>query len=511
MQSSNSLYSVAEIREVEQAAQAALPPFTLMQRAGDAAARFALELLDQYPRDKYALILAGPGNNGGDALETAANLAHAGMQVTVLLFADAAKQSADSRQALERAKASHVQFGDAKEFGSLVASRSWSITIDGLFGIGLARALESPFNDLIALIDALPCPVLALDVPSGLDADTGNIVGAHGVALRATHTLTFIGDKPGLHTCFGRDHAGTVRIANLNIEASRFKPAHAYLNVPGNFAESLKPRPHNSHKGSYGDAIVVGGAHGMSGAAILAARAAAKCGAGRVFAAFVAEAPPYDSAQPELMCRLAQDMDFSRGTVIIGPGLGTSADARHLLAKTLATDSPLVLDADALNLLASDATLQDELAARKRSALLTPHPLEAARLLQITTAQIQADRPAAARALADRFEAIVVLKGSGTVVAQPGGEIAINTTGNAALATGGTGDVLAGVCGALLAQSWPAWHAARAAVWLHGHAADVLSKEGIGPIGLTATELIPQIRAELNRLIGQYAKRSGTH
>jgi hydroxyethylthiazole kinase-like uncharacterized protein yjeF len=249
----------------------------------------------------------------------------------------------------------------------------------------------------------------------------------------------------------------------------------------------------------------------MSGAAILAARAAAKCGAGRVFAAFVAEAPACDSVQPELMCRLAQDVDFSRGTLIVGPGLGISPDARHLLAKALDADTPLVLDADGLNLLAADTDLQDKLAGRKRSTLLTPHPLEAARLLGVTAAQIQSDRLATARLLADRFNAIVILKGSGTVIAQPGGEVVINTTGNAALATGGTGDVLAGVCGALLAQSWPRWHAALAAVWLHGHAADVLVKEGIGPIGLTATELIPQIRTELNQLIGQYSKRGGTH
>jgi ADP-dependent NAD(P)H-hydrate dehydratase / NAD(P)H-hydrate epimerase len=510
MQSSTPLYSVAEIREVEQTAQATLPPFTLMQRAGDTAATFALGLLGENIHDKHALILAGPGNNGGDALETAGRMAQAGAQVTVLLFADAAKQSDDSRQALERAKASHVQFGDAKEFRSLVASEPWAIVVDGLFGIGLTRALESPFNELIALIDALPCPVLALDVPSGLNADTGNIVGIEGAALHATHTITFIGDKPGLHTCFGRDYAGTVRVARLNIEPHQLKPARAHLNTPDNFSESLKPRPHNSHKGSYGDAIVVGGAHGMSGAAILAARTAAKCGAGRVFAAFVAEAPAYDSEQPELMCRLAQDVDFSRGTLILGPGLGTSPDARHLLAKALDADTPLVLDADGLNLLAADTGLQDKLAARKRSVLLTPHPLEAARLLHVTAAQVQSDRLATARALSDRFNAIVILKGSGTVIAQPGGEIAINTTGNAGLATGGTGDVLAGVCGALLAQSWPAWHAALAAVWLHGHAADALVKEGIGPIGLTATELIPQIRTELNQLIRQYAKRGGT-
>jgi hydroxyethylthiazole kinase-like uncharacterized protein yjeF len=507
MPSSHPLYSVAEIREVERVAQAALPPFALMQRAGEAAARYALELLDGNPAGKAVLILAGPGNNGGDALEAAARIADAGAQVTVLHFAKSEKLTGDSRLALEHAKAGLVEFANAADSRRLVESKRWSLIVDGLFGIGLTRAISPPLRELITLIDILPCPVLALDVPSGLDADTGDIVGPDGVAVHASHTVTFIGDKTGLHTCLGRDHAGIVRVANLDIDAHHFKSVHAFLNTPDDFAESLRPRPHNSHKGSYGDAIIVGGAHGMSGAVILAARAAAKCGAGRVFAAFVTDPPAYDSMQPELMCRLARDVDFSSGTLIVGPGLGTSADAKILLTKAVDADTSLVLDADGLNMLAVDPALQGKLAKRKRPALLTPHPLEAARLLQLSVAQIQADRLTAARKLAHQFHAIVILKGSGTVIAQPDGEIAINATGSAALATGGTGDVLAGICGALLAQSWPAWRAALAATWLHGHAADLLEKENTGPIGLTATELIPCVRVALNRLVEQHAKQ----
>jgi hydroxyethylthiazole kinase-like uncharacterized protein yjeF len=207
------------------------------------------------------------------------------------------------------------------------------------------------------------------------------------------------------------------------------------------------------------------------------------------------------------MCRLARDVDFSSGTLIVGPGLGTSADAKILLTKAVDADTSLVLDADGLNMLAVDPALQGKFAKRKRPALLTPHPLEAARLLQLSAAQVQADRLAAARKLAHQFHAVVALKGSGTVIAQPDGEIAINATGSAALATGGTGDVLAGICGALLAQSWPAWRAALAATWLHGYAADLLEKENTGPIGLTATELIPCVRVALNRLVEQHAKQ----
>lgn len=510
MSSSYALYSVSEIRAIEQAALAALPPFTLMQRAGQAAAAHALAILGTSPRDRKVLVLAGPGNNGGDALEAAACLARSGLPVTVLLHADLNRQSEDSRRAYQHAQAAAVHFADPADFGRILTAEPWALAIDGLFGIGLARAISPPLQGLVELLNSLECPVLALDVPSGLDADTGNIVGAHGTAVRATETITFIADKPGLHTCDGRDYAGRVAVASLDIYPSMFGTARARLNHPELFASCLRPRRHNSHKGSFGDVIVAGGAHGMCGAAVLAARASAKCGAGRVFAAFLDEPPAYDSMQPELMCRRARDMDFSSGTVVIGPGLGASGEARETLVHALAAGAPLVIDADALNLIASGRDLQQALRGRRRSALLTPHPLEAARLLGTSAAQVQADRLAAARALAAQLNSIVILKGSGSVIAQPSGEVAINTTGNAALATAGTGDVLAGICGALLAQGWPEWHAALAACWLHGHAADTLVAQGTGPVGLTASELIPSVRTHLNRLTEHHVKRRAT-
>jgi hydroxyethylthiazole kinase-like uncharacterized protein yjeF len=267
----------------------------------------------------------------------------------------------------------------------------------------------------------------------------------------------------------------------------------------------LQPRAQNSHKGSYGDVTIVGGADGMAGAVILAARAAAYAGAGRVYAGFVAQPPAYDPPHPELMCRAAASLDFSHSALAFGPGLGDSRDAYDLLARALRAPGPLVLDADALNLLAAEPGLQHKLRARQRpgSALLTPHPLEAARLLGIDTASVQADRPQAARLLAQRFQAIVVLKGSGSVIARPDGLIAVNPTGNAALATAGSGDVLSGVCAALLAQRWQPWQAALGAVWLHGAAADALVARGIGPVGLCAGELGPAIRQSLNLLIAR--------
>jgi ADP-dependent NAD(P)H-hydrate dehydratase / NAD(P)H-hydrate epimerase len=498
------LYSVAEIRDIEQAAMAGLPAGTLMRRAGQAAAEMGLKLIAEPWTTATALILAGPGNNGGDALEAARLMAQKGVRVTVLLCADEAHQPADSRQALERAKNSTVRFADPTT-GS-INQLNWTLVIDGLFGIGLSRPISGALCALVESVNALGCPVLALDVPSGLDADTGNIVGENGVAVRATHTITFIADKPGLHTCYGRDHAGEVLVAGLDIDDRLFKPAAAHLNSVEAFSYFLQKRPHNSHKGSYGDVIVIGGAHGMAGAPILAARAAAKCGAGRVFAAFIDEPPSYDSTQPELMCRVASEMDFSSGILVAGPGLGTSRAAHDVLAKALHAHTPLVLDADALNLIAAEPGLQQKLAQRQVPALMTPHPLEAARLLRCATGEIQADRPIAARRLARQFNSIVVLKGSGSVIAKPDGEVAINSTGSPALATAGTGDVLAGMCGALLAQSFPAWNAALAATWLHGQAADTLALQGIGPIGLTASELIPCVRTLLNRLTDQHAR-----
>lgn len=498
------LYPVKEIRVIEQAALRTLPPGTLMQRAGEAAARLALKLVSN--KDAPVLVLAGPGNNGGDALETAFHLANAGLPVTVMLYADPERQPMDSRQALERARSTSAHILPMPG-ADVVSGSHWALVIDGLFGIGLARAIPGDIRTIVDAVNTLTCPLLALDVPSGLDADTGNIVGDGGTAIRATHTITFIADKPGLHTAHGRDYAGVVEVEDLEIETSHFPSPHARLNSLEAFADYLQHRPHNTHKGSFGDVIVIGGAHGMGGAPILTARAAAKCGAGRVFAAFLGTPPVYDSLQPELMCRSALEMDFNGATLVAGPGMGTSTEARHTLKKVLAASSPLVLDADALNIIADDDVLKNQLASRSTPTLITPHPLEAARLLKATAREVQSNRLEAADTLARALNATVVLKGSGSVIAHAEEGLLINTTGNPALATAGTGDVLAGICGALIAQSFPVWNAASAAVWLHGQAADTLASQGSGPIGLCASELIPAVRVILNQLTQQYAPR----
>jgi len=503
------LFTIAELRAIEHAAAQRLPDGALMQRAGQAGANAALDLLPSTIDRAKVLVLAGPGNNGGDALEAAAHLGHAGAQVTILHFPPAGTAAPERIDALQRARSSPASFAainSAADARAVASSTEWNLVVDGLFGIGLTRPIAGDFAELVTAVNDLACPIIALDVPSGLDSDTGAIVGGEstGIAVRATHTVTFIGDKPGLHTAEGRDHAGLVIVNRLEIDHELFPAAGAKLNDVALFAHCARRRRHSSHKGSHGSVAVVGGARGMAGAPLLAARTALNSGAGRVYACFVGEPPAFDAAQPELMCRSGQEYDFNSAVLVIGPGMGGSAASAEMLASALHSQSAVVLDADALNLLAGSEALRTQLAQRKAPCILTPHPLEAARLLGISAADVQADRPAAARALAERLAATVVLKGSGTVIAARDGAIVINTTGNPALATAGTGDVLSGLCGSLLAQGWPEWEAALAGVWLHGMAADLLVTEGAGPIGLTAGELIPAIRAEANRLAADY-------
>ena len=498
------LHSVGTIRRMERTALDALPAFTLMQRAGAAAAALATELLAAAPARPEVLVLAGPGNNGGDALEAAWLLARNGRRVSLLLTGDPARLPADAAQAWQHARSADMTHLDIDNLDAITGT-DWSLVIDGLFGIGLTRAITEPVATLIRTVNRLDTQVLALDVPSGLDADTGVIVGApDGCAIEATHTITFIADKPGLHTGDGRDHAGEVRVAELGI-ASAGQTAHMTLNDVRAFAEHLQPRRHNTHKGSYGDVAVLGGARGMTGAAMLAARCAAMLGAGRVFVAAISDDFSLDPLRPEIMWRLAREIDYQDKTLILGTGLGTTREAHNALVRALATDAPAVLDADAFNLIAEESGLQKKLRGHRRALIVTPHPLEAARLLKSTTREVQNDRIAAARTLASRLHATVILKGSGSVIATPEGNVAINPTGNPALATAGAGDVLSGVCGALLAQGWPAWEAALAATWMHGAAADQLVARGIGPVGLLAGELIPEIRSTFNRLIASHA------
>ena len=376
------LCSVAQIRDIERTALAALPPYTLMQRAGRATAELAMQLLHAATPVPRVLVVAGPGNNGGDALEAAATLAEQGIHVDVLLVADPAHYAGDAAQAYQQAADSAANFmANFTEFaqGDSASADSFHLAIDGLFGIGLARPPVGEFRHAITLLNGLHCPVLAIDVPSGLDADSGALVGDS--AVHASHTITFLGNKRGLHTGHGRDCAGQVHVDYLGTAHAPHADNWVTLNHRGLFDPYAQPRRHASHKGSYGDLTVIGGASGMGGAVLLAARMGAMAGAGRVFAAFAGSVPAFDPVHPELMCRDAQAIALEHGAVVVGPGLSMSREANDLLSQALACRQPLVIDADALNLLAEEVPLQQKLAARAAPTILTPHPLEAARLV----------------------------------------------------------------------------------------------------------------------------------
>ncbi|MET0332889.1 MAG: NAD(P)H-hydrate dehydratase [Rhizobacter sp.] len=438
-----------------------------MRRAGAAIASLARAL---HPHARRAWIACGTGNNGGDGLDAAIRLLAAGLDVEVTLVGDANRLPRDAADALLRARAAGVRIASGSG-----PNAPPDVGIDALLGLGRTRAPDGRLAESIAHLNALPCPVLAIDVPSGLNADTGQ---AHGdICVTADHTLTLLTLKPGLFTGAGRDRAGEVWFDDLGMKSSPAQDHDAWLTGA---AALHTQRDHAHHKGSFGDVAVVGGAHGMVGAALLAARAAHAAGAGRVCVDVLDDQPyTFDSARPELMLRhgwwrsVAIDA-AAKITAVAGCGGGT--DIAEALPRLLSTAGRLVLDADALNALANDIALVTLLAARRqrqRETVLTPHPLEAARLLRTTTANVQSDRVASARELAQRLGGVVVLKGSGSIVASPEGAVWINGTGSAALASAGTGDVLAGwIAGAWSASGASALAATRHATWLHGLAAE---------------------------------------
>ena len=451
------LFDIAATRKIEQAAASALAPHTLMERAGLAVARLALALA---PHARTIWIACGPGNNGGDGLEAAMHLRRWGKQVIVTWLGDETDAPADALASLRRAREAGVEFAHAPP-------GHFDLAIDALLGIGASRCLDGRMAQWVERMNAASACVLAVDVPSGLDADTGT-----GRCVCAGHTLSLLTLKPGLFTAGGRDAAGEIWFDELDTvsDGNEVVPT-AFLSVPS----TRTGRLHASHKGSYGDVAVIGGAAGMTGAALLAASAALHGGAGRVFVGLLdAGATGVDAVQPELMLRLWDSLDLSTMGVACGCGGGDAV--RAALPKVLSAARWLVLDADALNAIASDAQLQAQLLARAGrsgpTTVITPHPLEAARLLGCGTSDVQADRLAAANKLAQQFACVVVLKGSGTVTAAPGQVPLINFTGNPKLATAGTGDVLTGLVAARLAQGLGAFEAAGEAVQAHGAAAD---------------------------------------
>jgi len=474
------LFDDAATRRIERQAAAALPPHTLMARAGVALVRLARAIA---PHARRAWIAAGPGNNGGDGLVLAAWLARGGLEVRVTLVGPAAGRALpdDAAWALAEARAAGVRVDDRLPAGD----DAFDLGVDALLGLGQSRAPQGPLAAAVAALNALRCPVLSVDAPTGLSTDTGAALG--DAVVRATHTLTLLTAKPGLFTGAGREVAGELWFDDLGVGVPDRAAPTATLTGARAAARRLPVRRHLANKGSFGDVHVAGGAAGMVGASLLAAHAAALAGAGRVLVHTHASDDggrlPVDVAHPELMLRPVAELQSTlrsqrHATVVAGCGGGDAVAAE--LPGCLAHAARLVLDADALNAIARDAGLRALLRARGARAgatVLTPHPLEAARLLDSDAAAVQADRLAAARRLAADTGAVVVLKGSGTLVAAPDGRIAINPTGDARLATAGTGDVLAGWLAGMWSAQPPqddalaqAFDVARAAAWLHGQA-----------------------------------------
>jgi hydroxyethylthiazole kinase-like uncharacterized protein yjeF len=485
------VYLTADVRAIEAVALGGKKPLPLMERAGLAAAEVAREVAGG--SGKPVLVLAGPGNNGGDAFVVARHLRKWYYKVTVVHGGDERKLPADARAAL----AAWRKAG-GNTVSSLPPARSWGLVVDGIFGIGLEREVTGEYARWIAAINAAGAPVVSLDIPSGLHSDSGRVMGC---AVRAQHTVTFIALKPGLLTLEGPDHGGELHVRTLDLDAEALRPAPGRLIGAAVLDDVLAPRRRNSHKGDYGSVAVIGGDQGMVGAALLAARAALKCGAGRVYAGLIApDAPLVDVEQPELMLReVSEVMKLGHlSCLAVGPGLGQRPDAACWLGAALKTDLPLVADADALNLIAFDEKLAALLRERRAPAVITPHPAEAGRLLGMATAKVQHDRVGAAVALAARLNCAVALKGAGTVCAYPDGAWHINASGNPGMASAGMGDVLTGLVAGLIAQGSSPGAALLAGVYAHGAAADALVARGIGPVGLTAGEVIEAARALLN-------------
>ena len=477
------LFSSAATRRIEAAAAARLPPQALMQRAGAACANLVRALA---PHARCVWIACGAGNNGGDGLEAAALLQRAGVPVVVTWLGTPQALPADALAAWQRACAAGVRFADAPP-----PLGTQDLCVDALLGLGLtAQARSSPADarllPWLARMHSSPAPTLCVDLPSGLLADSGAWApGFESLAhapQSARHTLALLTLKPGLFTAHGRDAAGCVWFDDLGAAPDAHEACAQLAGAP----PPPPARAHASHKGHFGDVAVIGGEAlatrglGMTGAAMLAAQAALHAGAGRVLLALLdAGATAALPEQAELMLRHVATLDLAQGAVVCGCGGGSAIAA--CLPRVLREARRLVLDADALNAIAADSALQRLLAARGERAdcasALTPHPLEAARLLDCSSAQVQADRLASAQALAARYRCTVLLKGSGSVIAAPGRLAHLNPTGNALLATGGSGDVLAGLLGARLAAARSAsadaaFTAASQACWQHGALAD---------------------------------------
>ena len=494
------LYTAAQVRGMDNAAihELGIAGYALMCRAGRAVVEVARE---RHPDAQRWLIMCGPGNNGGDGYVAARLAANTGIDVTVCSMMDPRQLKGDAARAYQDWQA---QGGDVLLW-PLPEKHSCDLALDALLGTGIDRPVGGEFRGAIAWLNQLDCPRLAIDIPSGLNADTGR---AMGCSVQAADTVTFVGRKRGMFTADGPDYCGRITFDDLAIpaEAALASASGAGVLLTGEFlAANLKHRPRNTHKGSFGHVLVVGGLRGMSGAVRLCGEAALRSGAGKVtLATDPAHAAHVNQGRPELMVRAIDAEGALRSLlendfiVAVGPGLGTADWSRSLLDSCLDSSAPLVVDADAINLLAQ--RLQQEPISHDRW-ILTPHPAEAARLLGCSADEVQQDRVGAASRIARRLGACVVLKGCGTVVADASGQYAICAAGNPGMATAGSGDVLTGVIAALLGQGMSCFDAAMAGAVAHAMAGD-FAAANLGETGMIAgdiTDALPEVWTSFGR------------
>ncbi len=487
----HALYRAEQVRALDRCTieQYGIPGAQLMERAGVAAYRL---LRERWPNAGDITVLCGVGNNGGDGF-VLARLAHEdGLKVRVLQLGDAGHIGGDALGMAERYTGGG---GECRPFEEL--PRRTDVIVDAILGTGLERDLSGGWAAAVVAANRHRAPILAIDIPSGLHSDSGRILGT---AVRAQASISFIGLKQGMFTGAGPDCCGDIFFKALDVPAMIYsRETLAARRIDWHKQSSLlRPRARNAHKGDFGHVLVVGGAPGYSGAVRMAGEGALRCGAGLVsLATDPGHAVVMNLGRPELMCHgvsTAADLDplLERADVVaVGPGLGRSDWAQGLLQRLLATDKPLVMDADALNLLAQRP-------AKRGNWVLTPHPGEAARLLECNTAEVQADRFAAVAELWGRFGGTLVLKGAGSLVYGDSRKPpALCSDGNPGMAGGGMGDVLTGVVAGCMAQGWEAEEAACMAVCLHAAAADLAAGEG-GERGLLASDLFPFIRRLVN-------------
>ena len=486
----NKIYRTAQVRELDQLAiSGGVPGYTLMCRAGQAALN---ELRSRWPRASRILVLCGAGNNGGDGY-VVGRLAHeAGLKPMVVALTDPEALRGDARLAWEMLVRAGLPIYEW-EPGLLNVAE---VVVDGILGTGIARPLEGRPKEVVQQINQSKKPVLALDVPTGLNADTGQALGE---AIRADATVTFVGLKLGLYTGAAWDHTGDIVFADLDIASSVREQVHAVgTRIDGNLVhEVLPPRSRAAHKGNFGRVVLVGGGAGMPGAIKLAAEAALFVGAGTVT---VLTRPEHVgvvlAGRPELMVRgvddatVAESVLSNADVIAVGPGLGVDSWGRAMLDAVLKVDKPTVVDADGLNCLVGSGK-------KRANWVLTPHPGEAARLLQLDSGSVQRDRLKSAAALLEAHGGIIVLKGPGTIVATSGEGPWICDRGNPGMAAPGMGDVLTGVIAGVAGQCGDLFSAARAGVFIHGAAGDDAAK-AIGQRGLVASNLMPYLVRRVN-------------